>query len=112
MYTYTYSFTATLSALTDTSSVTAKLRPKDEKQYPSEDDEDDDDLYTPPTKIQKQLRKEDLPRFLTRANSKDVDRMGVSTRQQQVVINNTANALGFQKGVSSTAVFKARDKQR
>ena len=54
-----------------------------------------------------QAPQEKVPLLLTKANCKDVDRIDASIRQQQVVVNNAAKALGFQKEVSRTAVFKA-----
>ena len=59
-----------------------------------------------------QVLQEDVSHLLTKANCKDADGIDVSIRQQQVVVNNTAKALGFQKEVSSTAVFKARERHR
>ena len=59
-----------------------------------------------------QAPQEKAPHLLTKANCKDADRIDASIRQQQVVVNNAAKALGFQKKVSSTAVFKARERHR
>jgi len=56
-----------------------------------------------------QLYSKMTPHLLTNKICEDADRLGVSIRQQQVVINNTAEALGTCHGVSSTAVYKARE---
>ena len=59
-----------------------------------------------------QAPQEKVLHLLTKANCNDADRIDASIRQQKVVVNNAAKALGLQKEVSRTAVFKAREKHR
>ena len=50
---------------------------------------------------------------MTSDNYKDADRMGISIRQQQTIINNTFKALGTtEQTIGKSAVYKARIKSR
>jgi len=77
----------------------------------SDDSDEEQDLYNPKKATQRDYRKG--PKIMTRSNCIDADRMGISIRQQQVVIKNTLQAVNAPNPrISTSGIYKARLRNR